>query len=221
METFKKYPVTSFLVLLTTLVFLAMQIVYFGAADRPAAILNFGGMYGNLVIQSPDQLWRLVTPIFVHIGWEHFLFNTLILYFIGQLAESIWGSWKFLLLYILSGIMGNIFTLYFTADVVAAGASTSLFGLFSAIIALSYFTKNPYLKQIGSSYQILIAINLVFNLFMPSISIAGHLGGLFGGVCCAFMLPSAAEKNIFSKRQRFLAAFLYLAFAVAMLFFAF
>lgn len=71
METFKKYPATSFLVLLTTLVFLTMQVVYLGQANTTLAVFNFGGMYGDLVVHNPNQLWRLITPIFVHIGWEH------------------------------------------------------------------------------------------------------------------------------------------------------
>lgn len=221
METFKKYPATSFLVLLTTLVFLTMQVVYLGQANTTLAVFNFGGMYGDLVVHNPNQLWRLITPIFVHIGWEHFLFNSLALYFVGQLVENIWGSWRFLLLYLLSGIMGNIFTLYLTPNVVAAGASTSLFGLFAAIVVLGYFGHNPYLKQLGRSYQALIVVNLIFNLFMPDISIAGHLGGIIGGICSAFILPSFAEGKLFSLRQRLPILILYLCLASGILYLAF
>ncbi|MGT2948657.1 rhomboid family intramembrane serine protease [Streptococcus devriesei] len=221
MESFKKYPATLFLLVLTTLVFLAMQIVYFGQATETLAVFNFGGMYGDVVVQMPSQLWRLITPIFVHIGWEHFLFNSLTLYFVGQLAESIWGSGKFLLLYLLSGIMGNIFTLFFTPSVVAAGASTSLFGLFGAIVILGYFGHNPFLKQLGRNYQALIAINLLFNLFMPSVSIAGHLGGIIGGLVSAIILPSRTEKGAFKPGQRFLALLLYLGLALGLLFLGF
>lgn len=221
METFKKYPATSFLLVLTTLVFLAMQVFYFGRATETLAVFNFGGMYGDLVVQMPNQLWRLITPIFVHIGWEHFLFNGLTLYFVGQLAEGIWGSGKFLLLYLLSGVMGNIFTLFFTPSVVAAGASTSLFGLFGAIAVLGYFGHNPFLKQLGRNYQALIAINLIFNLFMPSVSIAGHLGGIVGGLVSAVMLPSQTEKNVFRPSQRLLAFLLYLGLALGLLYLGF
>lgn len=221
MESFKKYPATSFLLTLTALVFLAMQILYFGRATETLTVFNFGGMYGDVVIQMPNQLWRLITPIFVHIGWEHFLFNSLTLYFVGQMAESIWGSWKFLLLYLLSGIMGNIFTLFFTPSVVAAGASTSLFGMFGAIAVLGYFGRNPYLKQLGRNYQALIAINLLFNLFMPSVSIAGHLGGMIGGVILGVILPSQTEKQAFKTSQRLEALLLYLGLALVLLFLAF
>ena len=159
-----------------------MQLIYFGNATSNQAIFNAGGMYGAYVSLFPSQLWRLVTPIFVHIGWEHFFFNMLTLYFVGQMAEQIWGHHKFLALYVLSGIVGNIFTLFFTPNVIAAGASTSLFGVFAAIMVAGYFGRNPYLKELGRNYQALIIINLIFNLFTPSIGIAGHIGGLVGGI---------------------------------------
>lgn len=68
-------------------------------------------MYGAFVQYSPLNLWRLVTPIFVHIGVEHFLFNMLALYFMGKMAEQIFGTLRFLGLYLLAGVMGNAFTL--------------------------------------------------------------------------------------------------------------
>lgn len=210
----KESPVTIFLLALTTLVFIAMQVIYFGNATSNQAIFNTGGMYGAYVSLFPSQLWRLVTPIFVHIGWEHFFFNALTLYFVGQIAEQIWGHHKFLALYVLSGIVGNIFTLFFTPNVIAAGASTSLFGVFAAIMVAGYFGRNPYLKELGRNYQALIIVNLIFNLFTPSIGIAGHFGGLVGGVLCAIFLPTLVEKNMFKPWQRWLAAATYVGLSL-------
>lgn len=210
----KESPVTIFVLALTTLVFIAMQVIYFGNATSNQAIFNTGGMYGAYVSLFPSQLWRLVTPIFVHIGWEHFFFNALTLYFVGQIAEQIWGHHKFLALYVLSGIVGNIFTLFFTPNVIAAGASTSLFGVFAAIMVAGYFGRNPYLKELGRNYQALIIVNLIFNLFTPSIGIAGHIGGLVGGVLCAIFLPTLVEKNMFKPWQRWLAAATYVGLSL-------
>lgn len=210
----KESPVTIFLLALTTLVFIAMQVIYFGNATSNQVIFNTGGMYGAYVSLFPSQLWRLVTPIFVHIGWEHFFFNALTLYFVGQIAEQIWGHHKFLALYVLSGIVGNIFTLFFTPNVIAAGASTSLFGVFAAIMVAGYFGRNPYLKELGRNYQALIIVNLIFNLFTPSIGIAGHIGGLVGGVLCAIFLPTLVEKNMFKPWQRWLAAATYVGLSL-------
>ena len=142
------------------------------------------------------------------------LVGLLALYFVGQIAEQIWGHHKFLALYVLSGIVGNIFTLFFTPNVIAAGASTSLFGVFAAIMVAGYFGRNPYLKELGRNYQALIIVNLIFNLFTPSIGIAGHIGGLVGGVLCAIFLPTLVEKNMFKPWQRWLAAATYVGLSL-------
>lgn len=211
---FKKTPVTISLLGLTSLIFVAMQIIYFGQASSVQAVFDFGGMLGVYVKAYPNQLWRLVTPIFVHFGWEHFFFNALTLYFVGQMAEQIWGSRRFLVMYILAGISGNALTMVSSPNAVAAGASTSLFGLFAAIVNIGYFGRNPYLKHLGRSYQILILINLVFNIFTPNVGIAGHLGGVIGGALLAICLPAQYEKQIFKPWQRILAGFGYFIFVL-------
>lgn len=214
MREFKKTPVTISLLGLTSLIFVAMQIIYFGQASSVQAVFDFGGMLGVYVKAYPNQLWRLVTPIFVHFGWEHFFFNALTLYFVGQMAEQIWGSRRFLVMYILAGISGNALTMVSSPNAVAAGASTSLFGLFAAIVIIGYFGRNPYLKHLGRSYQILILINLVFNIFTPNVGIAGHLGGVIGGALLAICLPAQYEKQIFKPWQRILAGFGYFIFVL-------
>lgn len=219
-DALRKSPVTMILLAMTTLVFLAMQVLYLGNASTGTAVFNFGGMYGAYVAYDPSQLWRLVTPIFVHIGWQHFIFNALTLYFVGQLAEQIWGHHKFLALYVLSGIAGNVFTLFFTPNVIAAGASTSLFGVFAAIMVVGYFGKDPFLKEVGRNYQILIAINLLFNLFSPSIGIVGHIGGIVGGLLCAVFLPTQVDEKLFQPWQRWLALAAYIILNVLLVFLA-
>ncbi|EGJ26829.1 rhomboid family intramembrane serine protease [Streptococcus porcinus] len=205
----KKSPVTFFFLSLTILVFLAMQYYYGQAARSPQAVFHFGGMFGLAVKAAPNQIWRLLTPIFVHIGWQHFLLNTLTLFFIGQLAEAIWGSKNFFLLYILSGVMGNLLTLQLSPGVVAAGASTSLFGIFAAIVILGIFSENHHLKTFGKSYQTLIILNLVLNIFMPNVSLAGHLGGVLGGGLSAIFLANQVDPLLATKKQQGIAALVY------------
>jgi len=165
-----------------------------------------GAMYGAFVQYSPLNLWRLVTPIFVHIGVEHFLFNMLALYFMGKMAEQIFGTPRFLGLYLLAGVMGNAFTLLFTPNVIAAGASTSLFGLHS-----------PLLNQLGRNYLALIVINLIFNLFTPSVGITGHLGGLVGGALAAIFLANKVESRLFSRGWRSTALLTYILLLLILL----
>lgn len=213
----RNYPVTSLLLGLTTVVFLLTQLVYFGQATSAQTIFNVGGMLGAYVKYDPTQLWRLVSPIFVHIGWQHFLLNMLSLYFMGRMVEDIFGSKNYLLLYVLSGVMGNVFTLFLTPNVVAAGASTSLFGLFAAVAFLGYQSKNHYLNQIGRSYFTLIVINMVFSLFSPDTSLAGHLGGAVGGLLLSVILKTQVDPFAFKKEQRVTASLVFIGLSLGMI----
>ena len=146
--------------------------------------------------------------------------NMITLYFIGRQAEDIFGSWNFLFLYLMSGILGNVFVFFFTPSAVAAGASTSLFGIFGAIITLRYAVRHPYIQQLGQSYLILLVMNLVLSL-TPGISLAGHLGGAVGGALCAVIFPVRVDKKAYQIRQRILALAIYLILVLGMIFLAF
>lgn len=207
----KAYPVTHFLLLLTIASFLWMQLTYGTASTSTLSVLHAGGMMGELVVLDYGQLWRLVTPIFIHIGWEHMILNGLSIYFVGKLLEGLIGSWQFLLLYLLSGIMGNAFVLYFTPTVVAAGASTSIFGMFAALVIIGYVGKNAYLRHIGRNYLVLILLNTVMSLLSPDVSVAGHIGGAVGGVLLAVMMHIPKLTDSFIKREKMVAALMYLA----------
>ena len=169
---------------------------------------------------NPIQIWRLFSAIFVHIGLEHFVVNVITLYFIGRQAEDIFGSRNFFLLYMMSGLMGNIFVFFFSPAALSAGASTALFGLFSSIVTLQYVVRDSYIQQLGQSYMTLIVVNIIFS-FMPSISLAGHLGGLIGGILCAVILPVKGSSNAFKPVQRWLVLFGYLALAALLIFLGF
>ncbi|MDG3132565.1 rhomboid family intramembrane serine protease [Streptococcus suis] len=213
----KRYPVTNSLLALTILVFFLIQILRFGKTTEALTIFEFGGMYGEVVRYDPGQLWRLVSPTFVHIGWEHFIFNGITLLGLGYQLERIFGSRRFFLIYFLSGIMGNTFVMFFTPKVVGAGASTSLFGLFAAMALLKKFSHSPYLQILGQRYMILLAINLALGLFSPAISMAGHIGGAVGGCLTVLVFPPRMEKDLFSGQQIFFGLMSYLIVFVVLL----
>ena len=216
----KQYPVTSILLLVTAGFFLTMFLLRGFAYASTQTIYEFGAMHGRSIQYFPSQIWRLASAIFVHIGLEHCAMNMITLYFIGRQAEDIFGSWNFLFLYLMSGILGNVFVFFFTPSAVAAGASTSLFGIFGAIITLRYAVRNPYIQQLGQSYLILLVMNLVLSL-TPGISLAGHLGGAVGGALCAVIFPVRVDKKAYQIRQRILALAIYLILVLGMIFLAF
>ena len=210
----KRYPVTSFFLLGTALVFLLMLITTGINFDRVKTLFQFGAMYGPIIRLFPEQIWRLFSAIFVHIGLEHFIVNMLSLYFLGRQVEEIFGSKQFFFLYLLSGMMGNLFVFAFTPKVLAAGASTSLYGLFAAIIVLRYATRNPYIQQLGQSYLALFVMNIIGSIFIPGISLAGHIGGAVGGALLAVVFPVRGERRLYHIGQRLVAAALFIGIAI-------
>lgn len=208
----KKYPVTSSLLLLTTGVFLSMLLLHGFDYESVQTVYDFGGVLGDEIQVDPSQSWRLLAAMFVHIGLQHFVLNMVTLYFLGRIAEDLFGSKAFLALYLLSGLMGNLFVLVFSPEVVAAGDSTALFGIFGAIASLRFIARSPYIQYLSQSYTSLILINILFS-FMPGISLAGHLGGLVGGGILAFVFPVYGERDSVKKSWRLGALFLYTAVA--------
>lgn len=222
LNDFKKYPVTHSLLLVTTLVYLVTTL---GNLFLPGLtnFVNYNfGMIGMILRYDPSQLWRLVTPIFIHFGFEHFIFNAISIYFAGRIAEDLWGGPRFLLLYLLSGIMGNVFTFYFSPDTLAAGASTSIFGLFAAIGIVGLLENNGALKQISNQFVTLIVLNLIFNLMdafsaNPSISLSGHLGGALGGLLIGSAIPLKVIPSTLQVWRRLIALVAYLVITALLL----
>ena len=206
----KKYPVTSSLLLLTAGVFLSMLLVRGFDYESVQTVYDFGGVIGAEIQVDPSQSWRLLAAMFVHIGLQHFVLNMVTFYFLGRIAEDLFGSKAFLALYILSGLMGNLFVMIFSPEVVAAGASTALFGIFGAIASLRFIARSPYIQYLSQSYTSLILVNILFS-FMPGISLAGHLGGLVGGGILAFVFPVYGERDSVKKTWRLGALLLYIA----------
>lgn len=216
----RDYPVTSILLIITTIIFILMFASYGFQYEGLEALYQFGAVHGYTIQADPGQFWRVFSAMFIHIGLEHFVVNMLTLYFLGRQIEAIFGSWKFLLLYLMSGVMGNVFVICFSPDTLAAGASTSLFGLFSAVIVLRYTTRNYYIQRLGQSYMSLLAVNLIMS-FLPGISLAGHLGGLVGGALGAVILPVSGERYAFTLSQRLIATLAYIGLALFLIFMLF
>ncbi|MFZ2671367.1 MAG: rhomboid family intramembrane serine protease, partial [Enterococcus aquimarinus] len=159
------------------------------------------------------EYWRFVTPIFIHYGLMHFAINSVILYYMGQQVEAIYGHGRFFLIYLLSGVMGNVLGFAFNdMNVQAAGASTSLFGIFGAFIVLGiHFKNNPGIQAMVRQFSLFIVLNLVFGLFDQTIDMYGHVGGLIGGILMGNIvaLPMRVGKT-YSIHVRIISAMILL-----------
>ncbi|HAT54493.1 MAG TPA: rhomboid family intramembrane serine protease, partial [Lactobacillus sp.] len=133
-------PVTVSLVTVNVLVFLWMLVrfhlqgISLFSAFSAQSLYQAGAMFGPAV--RAGQWWRLITPMFIHVTLEHIALNMVTLYFLGRFVETMFGHWRTLIIYLVSGVTGNVWSLFFQPQGLSAGASTAIFGLFGAFIAL-------------------------------------------------------------------------------------
>ena len=119
------------------------------------------------------------------------------LFILGPILERFYGRTRFLLLYFLAGISGNIASFYFTSSP-SIGASTAIFGLAAAQVVFVYRNRIIFGNQTRSiltNLFVVIAINLVFGFAVPGIDYFGHFGGLVGGFAFAWFAGPLLKKQ--------------------------
>ncbi|WP_129045158.1 rhomboid family intramembrane serine protease [Companilactobacillus metriopterae] len=192
-------PATYGLIILLVAVFVIETLI--GGSTNPQVLLTMGAKTNNLV--TSGQWWRLITPMFLHIGFMHLFMNCFSLYIVGQYLEPILGKIRFIIVFLISGVVGNLASYAFGSSyALSAGASTSIFGLFASFIALGImYSSNNYIREMGKSFLGLIILNLAFDLFAAGIDIWGHIGGAIGGFLITFVvgITGARKTNIYVR----------------------
>jgi len=154
----------------------------------PSLLLSLGAKHNALILRG--QIWRLVTPIFLHVGILHMAFNAYAIYMIGPQIECFFGPYRFLSIYLLSGIYGVFFSFALSAEP-SAGASGAIFGLIGTQAVFFYRYRNAFgergRRQFYSTLSV-IAFNLVLTFSASNIDIWGHIGGLLAGAVLGWAL---------------------------------
>jgi rhomboid protease GluP len=173
-------PVVTYVLIALTVAIYLLQAASqaFLGDDIPALI----GMKINQSIMQ-GQFWRLLTPMFLHGSIIHIGFNMYALVIIGTGLEKRFGHGRFLVLYVMGSIAGNVFSFLFSPNP-SLGASTSIFGLLGAEMVFFYQNREMFGSGARRALQNVItvaAVNFVIGL-SPGIDNWGHLGGLVGGL---------------------------------------
>ena len=112
------------------LVFIALTMI--GRTENGYFMLQHGAMYEPYIIEN-QEYYRLFTSLFLHFGISHLLNNMVLLWALGSIFEKEAGKIRFLFCYFISGIGGNLLSLYWNTmhdrQIVSAGASGAIFGL--------------------------------------------------------------------------------------------
>lgn len=172
--------------------------LHFDISSR--VLVDMGAMYPPL-IQSAGDLYRFITPMFLHLDLMHLAFNMVALYSVGALLEQVLGKANFIALYFIGGITGNVVSylagIYLEGGMaISAGASTSVFGLFvaTALLGVLHREGRTFFAEYSKGMWGVIAANVAYSFLVPGISISGHLGGALGGAIAMFMLPEYGLK---------------------------
>jgi len=167
-----------------------------GGVD-PNVLVNMGAQVNFLVAQG--QVWRIFTAMFLHLNILHIGLNMLSLFFVGTAIELFYGKWRYLTIYMLSGIIGGVVSYFIEGpDFIAVGASGAIFGVFGAL-GVFYFVNRRALGRYGSgaitNWVFWLGLNLVFGFSDPNIGIVDHIGGLVAGMVIAALLIPRLERR--------------------------
>lgn len=182
--------VVTVLLVINVLMF-AVTVVLSGSLDPSLGALYVLGAKDNSAIDG-GQWWRLLTPMVLHGGVLHLLFNSWALYALGPGVEAAYGARRFLTIYLLAGLAGSMASYLFNPGPLSVGASGAIFGLLGALAA-RVFTARSMLGREATKMQFgqigsMIAINLVFGFTVDGIDNAAHIGGLLVGALVGLVL---------------------------------
>ncbi|MCK0473879.1 rhomboid family intramembrane serine protease [Halalkalibacter sp. APA_J-10(15)] len=175
----KNYPVITTLAAIHLILFIWMNFLPFGQS------IQYFGVGFNLAVAN-GEYWRLVTPIFLHLGLSHVIFNTFSLVIFGPAAEKMLGSVKFLIFYLLTGIIANIATFFLEQPFYQhLGASGAIYGLLGLYLYIVLNRKDLMDRNSGQIVVTILIIGLIMTFAYSNINILAHLFGLISGAAIA------------------------------------
>ncbi len=191
----KKYIITYSIIAINIIIFV-LETLAWGSTNNMVAF-NFWAHFTPAIASQPR---RLFTAMFLHFGIVHLAMNMLALYNLWPVIEQIFWKRKYLLIYIFSGLTGNL-TVFGVESItwnysLSAGASWAIFGILWAYLALtltiSKETKwNFDVKNIVST----IIYALAPWFFISWISMSAHLWWLIWGFLISYILIIIFRKN--------------------------
>ena len=189
LEEFRKEPVTFILILINVLVFLVSDLT--GYSQDVMHMLDLGAAYTPLITEG-GEVYRLFTSMFLHFGIAHLLNNMLVLFVLGSRLERAAGKLRFLVIYLLGGVAGNVISLLLELDrgdySVSAGASGAVFAVMGAMIYIVVRNRG-WLEDLSWRQIVVMALfSLYFGFASSGVDNAAHVGGLISGGILAVIL---------------------------------
>lgn len=180
---------TTAIIVINVAVFLILSL--FGNTEDAVFMLQHGAMYEPMVTQQ-HEFYRIFTSMFLHFGITHLLNNMVLLGALGWNLELEIGKMRFLIIYLVSGIGGNLLSLYFGISAetyaVSAGASGAIFGLMGALLYVVIANRGRLGRLSGRGMLFMVILSLYFGFTSSGVDNWAHIGGLITGFVMAVIL---------------------------------
>jgi membrane associated rhomboid family serine protease len=179
-----------------------------GASADPDLLVRFGASYGPYIRRG--EYFRLVMPMFLHVGMLHLLINAYALYILGRILERMYGYGRFALIYVLCGIGSVLLSMTVTRSV-AAGASGAIFGISGTMLVAGFLHREAvpphWRRAFGRGILPFILLNLVLGFSIKSvlpIDNWAHVGGLLTGILLGVIIspPKSEPEEWLSPEAR-------------------
>lgn len=181
-----KFIVTYIIIALNVMMYIITSYLSRNIFDSNLNVLVFMGAKVNSLI-SGGQYYRLFSCMFLHAGIIHLGVNMYSLYIMGTFIEKVYGKFKYIIIYFISGIISSM-TSYIFSPSISVGASGAIFGLLGAALVFALKMKQQIGKGFIMNIMSVIIMNLIIGFSIANVDNFGHLGGLLGGIFITYLL---------------------------------
>jgi len=198
LEVTPRAPVTPVLIAINAVMFVVAVVLGGGIlVPNVEVLIRLGSDYTPLT--ESGEWWRLLTSTFLHFGLLHLAFNMWALWVNGIVAERLYGSSRYLLLYLVAGVAGSVTSFLWHPFVNGAGASGAIFGILGALFAYFLRTDTGVPKSVlvaqRNTAGIFIVVSILNAARFPGIDNAAHLGGLAAGFVLGLLLCRPLDRK--------------------------
>ena len=187
----QEYPLTYSIIGINIFLFLISAILSRSIVDMDMqTLVDMGALYGPLTVLK-GEWWRLFTAMFLHGGMTHILMNMFSLYLIGRGVEVYFEKKAYVSIYLFSGLIGGLASLYMHPNTVGIGASGAIFGVFGALAGFFLAHRDKiaaHSREFMKDFAVVLGLNLALGLSIPSIDVSAHIGGLIIGLIGGFVI---------------------------------
>ena len=184
-----------------------------------ASLLRKVGANCAPLLKESHEIWRLITYMFLHGSIIHLLVNMYSLIALGNQIETFFGKWKFLVIYMLSGIAGGMLSAALNASVTSVGASGAIFGLLGSMLYFGFHYRAYFGQAVKLQILPVIAINLAIGFMMPNIDNWCHIGGLVAGFLVTMAVGVNGKSKSSDRVNGVICSLIYFGFLTYLLFF--